>query len=98
MEGVQQPPLSRDVGRTCDASARWRKAHHRQAAVEVDPVAESGVTLGDDAHRSHRLAQEALQVGADLLVRHATPSRWAMSARLPTIRRSPNTRTMLTLV
>ena len=99
-ERLHEPALARDVGRTGDAGAGRRQPQHRPlAALEVDPIGEAGMTLGDALQAQHTAAELALEVGLDAAHdSHAMPSRCAVSARAPTIRRSSLTRTTLMLV
>ena len=99
-ERPHEAALARDVGGTGDPGARRRQAEDRLLTTfQADPVGEAGVPLGDAVDAQDPAPELALEVGLDgAHDSQSIPSRWAMSASAPTIRRSSLIRTTLRLV
>src|SRR5881409_1964681 len=106
MQGGHDAALADHVRRACNARAgRWQSQHVACWPVvvpDVDEVGEPRVSLGYrlDGHQAEfgalreHLLDHRLEVFADLFCH----SRWPMSPKVPTMRRSPNALIVLMLV
>src|SRR5438552_9135699 len=99
VERLHDATLTGDVGGTGDPRSRWREPQDGAPAAELDPVSEAGVAFRNRLQLEHALADRAGQVVANLRIDSAhRASRCDTSKSVPTARRSPRARTMLTPV